>query len=112
MIPHRAECKVALEAGLVATTCRCCHLLLHKVVCLSGQRSRTSCGTGVATGRARGTSCRNRVSCERDKASAILLSVPGMCDSLIAKLPFAAIRNDHCKRPMMAGERELLFCHE
>ena len=71
-----------------------------------------SCGTGVATGRARRASCQNLVTCEQDEASAILLSVPGKCDSLIAKLPFAAIRNNRRKRLMMAGEWKLLFCHE
>ena len=83
-MPHHAECKVTLEADLVASTCRCCHPLLHKVACLSGQRSRASCGTGIAMGRARGASCRNLVTCERDKAAAILLLVPGTCDILIA----------------------------
>ena len=76
-MPHRAECKVVLEAGLVASACKCCHPLLHRVVGISGQRSRARCETGVATERDRAATCQNLVTCKRDKASAILLSVPG-----------------------------------
>ena len=60
----------------------------------------------------RGASCQNLVTCKQDKASTILLLVPGTCNSLIAKLPFAAIRNNLCEQTIMAGERELLFCYE